>query len=129
VEKAIHGNPVRHGGRVVFEALKNRETLAASLRIALRGPRLESFDRALSGKELWEARGASRGNACLGSKNAVSLSLRFGLQSIGCFSMILMQPRHQNLRQDGKSSGAHSIAPQHVRRTGLPSMALARERR
>jgi hypothetical protein len=68
---------------VSFEALKNRESPVASPRIALRGFRFAAFDQALSGTELREARGASRGNACLGSKNAVSLSLRFGLQSRG----------------------------------------------
>jgi hypothetical protein len=112
-------NGVRHGFCVVFEALKNGETTAASPGIALRVPRRAVFDNSLSGTEFREARGASRGNACLDSNNAVSLSLRFGLQSNGFFSLVRVKPRHQNLRQDGASSGAHSIALQLVCRTGL----------
>jgi len=95
----------------------------------LLSPRLAAFDPLLSGTKLREARGASRGNACLGSKNAVSLSSRFGLQSMGCFSLVLVQPRHQNLRRDGESSGAHSIARQLVRWTPLPLPANASERK
>jgi hypothetical protein len=63
----------------------NRDPPTASRGIALRGPRLAVFDNALSGTELGEARAASRGNTGLGSKSAVSLSLRFGLQSMGFF--------------------------------------------
>ena len=112
VEQEVNG--VRHGLCVVFEPLKNGETTAASSGIALRVPRPAAFDNPPSGTEFREARGASRGNACLDSKNPVSLSLRFGLQSTGFFSMVLVNPRHQNLQQDGASSGAHSIARQLV---------------
>jgi hypothetical protein len=91
----------------------------------LRGPRLAAFDQALSGTEIREARGVSRGDAWLGSKNVVSLSLRFGLQSMSLFSLVLVQPLHQNLRQDGESYGAQSIAAQLVCRTGLPWMAFS----
>jgi hypothetical protein len=114
-------NGVRHGFCVVFEPLKNGETTAASPGRALRVPRTVAFDNRLNGTEFREARGASRGNACLDSKNAVSLSLRFGLQSTGSFSLVRVKPRHQNLQQDGTSSGAHSIAPQLVCRTGWVS--------
>jgi hypothetical protein len=107
-------NGVRHGLCVVFEPLKNGETTAASSGIALRVPRPAAFDNPPSGTEFREARGASRGNACLDSKNPVSLSLRFGLQSTVFFSLVLVNPRHQNLQQDGASSGAHSIARQLV---------------
>ena len=92
---------------------------------ALRGPRFAAFGHALSGTELWEARAASRGNARLGSKNAVSLSLRFGLRSKGFFSLVRVKPRHQNLRQGGESSGDHSIARQLVCRTGLAATGFA----
>ncbi|MEY3032537.1 MAG: hypothetical protein RLZZ622_1012 [Planctomycetota bacterium] len=76
-------NGVQHRCCVVFEALENGETTAASPGIALRVPRPAAFDNPPSGTEFREARGASRGNACLDSKNPVSLSLRFGLQSTG----------------------------------------------
>jgi hypothetical protein len=112
-------NGVRHGCCVVFEALKNGETTAASPEIALRVPRPAAFDNPLSRTEFREARGASRGNACLDSNNAVSPNLRFGLQSTGFFSLVRVKPRHQNVQQDGVSSGAHSIARQLVCRTGL----------
>ena len=46
-------------------------------------PGLVAFESLLSGTELREARGASRGNVLLGSQNAVSLSVRFALQSTG----------------------------------------------
>ena len=49
-----------------------------------------------------------------GFENAFSLSLRFGLQSVGFFSLVRMKPRHQNLWQGRESSGAHSIARQLV---------------
>jgi hypothetical protein len=55
---------------------------------------LRVFYNPLSGTELREARGASRGNACLDSKTAVSLSLRFGLQSMGVFLLVRVKPRH-----------------------------------
>ena len=87
----------------------------------MRVPRAAAFDNPLSGTELREARGASRGNACLDSKNVVSLSLRFGLQSTGFFSLVRVKPRHQNVQQDGASSGAHSITRQLVCRTGFVS--------
>jgi hypothetical protein len=75
--RAMDGNGVRHGFCVIFEALKNRDTPAASPRIALRSPRLAAFDPVLSGTKLREARGASRGNACLGSKSGFpQLALR-----------------------------------------------------
>jgi len=75
-------------------------------------------------------------------KDAVSLSLRFGLQSMyfltdffadrreratsklavrvskqGLFSLVRVKPRYQNVRQDGESTGAHSIARQLVCRS------------
>jgi hypothetical protein len=53
----------------------------------LREARGASFDVALSETEIQEARGASRGNGFRGSDNADSLSLRFGLQSMGFFSL------------------------------------------
>jgi len=59
-----------------------------------------SLDGALSGTELWEARGASRGNTFPG-KSAVSLSLRFGLRSmyfLTNFLLITVNAQHQNLR-------------------------------
>jgi hypothetical protein len=43
----------------------------------------ELFEMFLGKTKLQEARGASRGNAFRGSNNVISLSLRFGLQSIG----------------------------------------------
>jgi hypothetical protein len=57
-------------------------------------------------------------------QKVVSLSLRFGLQSMGLFSLVRVQARHQNLQQDGESSGAYAIARQLVCRTGLPWMAF-----
>ena len=70
----------------------NRDPPTASRGIALRGLRLAAFDNALIGTELREARGASRGNTGLGSKSAVSLSFRFGLQSMGFFSLVRARP-------------------------------------
>jgi hypothetical protein len=58
---------------------------AASPGLALCVPRPAAFDNSLSRTEFREARGASRGNACLDSKNEVPLSLRFGLQGTGLF--------------------------------------------
>jgi hypothetical protein len=65
----------------------NRDPPTASLGRAVRGLRLAASDNALIGTELREARGASRGNTGLGSKSAVSLSFRFGLQSMGFFHL------------------------------------------
>ncbi|MEY3033340.1 MAG: hypothetical protein RLZZ622_1815, partial [Planctomycetota bacterium] len=42
-----------------------------------------------------------------GFKKEVSLSLRFGLQSTGFFFLVRVKPHHQNVQQDGASSGAH----------------------
>ena len=64
----------------------SKKTVSLSLRFGLPSIGLfcwPSFDGELSGTELREARGASRGNTLLGSQNAVSLSVRFGLQSTG----------------------------------------------
>ena len=69
------------------------KTPAASPGMALRGPRLEAFDNPLSGPELWEAQGARRGNACLGSKSGFpQLALRASKQ--GLFSPVRVKPRH-----------------------------------
>ena len=58
---------------------------AASPGIALRGPRLAAVDKTRSRSEIREARAASRRNAFRGLNNVISLSLRFGLRSIGAF--------------------------------------------
>ena len=78
-------NGVRHGLCVVFEPLKNGETTAASPGIALRVPRPAAFDNPPSGTEFREARGASRGNACLDSKNAVFPQLALRASKHGLF--------------------------------------------
>jgi hypothetical protein len=92
----------------------NNSLLGRKLGDILAGPGRAVSDHPLGRTKPQEARGASRGNACLDSKNTVSLSLRFGLQSMGFVSLVLVQPRHQNLRQDRESYGAHSIATQLV---------------
>ena len=94
---------VRHGFSVVLRYL------------GMANPPATSTSRAMRGGELQEARGASRGYACRGSKNAASLSLRFGLQSMGLFSLVRVKPRRQNARQSRESSRPHSIAQQFAR--------------